>query len=171
MQARRQLRQVQRLRLLTLAFVTVVLLGALPGFFFIKHITRDPGFVAMDELELPTWAARHPTDTALGNRWCVRTCRIRHRVWESDREIAATVEAYHRALKDQGWKRWHVKGCPPRPVAGDYSCWRRDEHTLDLWVRVPDCRKGRNPADDGERCPRSLVTVVVRNAGADIRLS
>src|SRR5690606_12491499 len=54
LQARRQLRQVQRLRLLTLAFVTVVLLGALPGFFFIKHITRDPGFVAMDELELPT---------------------------------------------------------------------------------------------------------------------
>jgi integrin beta 3 len=24
-------------------------------------------------------------------------------------------------------------------VDGDYSCWTRDEYTLDLWVRPPDC--------------------------------
>ncbi|HEX6074989.1 MAG TPA: hypothetical protein VFZ32_06965 [Micromonosporaceae bacterium] len=165
-QVRAQLRQVARLRLLTLAFVTLVLLGSLPGFFLIKYATRDPGFRAMDTLEVPGWAARNPVDQAMGSRWCLRECRLRHRVWESQRAQQPTVEAYQRALRRDGWKRWEVPKCPPRKVRGDYTCWRRDAYTLDLWVRGPECRGDT----DEEECPEAIVTMVIRNAGADARL-
>lgn len=163
-QLRAQLRQVQRLRLLTLAFVTLVLLGSLPGFFLIRYATQDPGFRAMDALELPGWAARDPVDQARGSRWCLRECRVRHRMWESERAPQPTVEAYQRALRGGGWKRWEVTRCPPWKVRGDYTCWRRDAYTLDLWIRGPECR------GDTEQCPGAVVTVVIRNAGADARL-
>jgi hypothetical protein len=155
---------VQRLRLLTLAFVTLVLLGSLPGFFLIRYATQDPGFRAMDALELPGWAARDPVDQALGSRWCIRECRVRHRVWESGRAPQPTVEAYQRALRHDGWKHWEVSGCPGQKVRGIYTCWRRDAYTLDLWIRSSDCR------GDTEGCPEAVVTMVIRNAGADARL-
>jgi hypothetical protein len=155
---------VQRLRLLTLALVTLVLLGSLPAFFLIRYATRDPGFHAMDALELPGWAARNPVDQALGSRWCIQMCRVRHRVWESGRAPQPTVEAYQRALRRDGWKRWEVSRCPGQKVRGDYTCWRRDAYTLDLWVRGPECR-----GNAGE-CPEAVVTVVIRNAGDDGRL-
>lgn len=163
-QLRAQLRQTQRLRLLTIAFVALVLLGSLPGFLLIRYATRDPGFRAMDALELPGWAARDPVDQARGSRWCLRECRVRHRMWESERAPQPTVEAYQRALRGGGWKRWEVSRCPPWKVRGDYTCWRRDAYTLDLWIRGPECR------GDTEQCPGAVVTVVIRNAGADARL-
>lgn len=166
-QVRAQLRQVERLRLATLAFVVFVLLGSLPGFFLIKYATQDPGFMAMDALELPGWAARNPVDQTDGSRWCFHRCRWRHRVWESQRAALPTLEAYRKALREEGWKPWEVAGCPPRRVRGLYSCWRRDSFTLDLWIRPPECRRG---GDTDRACPVALVTVVIRNAGADARL-
>ena len=163
---RAQLRHVERLRLLTLAFVTLVLLGSLPGFFLIRQVTRDPGFRAMDALELPAWATRSPVDQATGSRWCLPSCRVRHRVWESRRAPQPTVEAYQRALRREGWVRWEVPRCPPWKVRGDYTCWHRDAYTLDLWVRGPECGSD----GDEERCPEAVVTVVIRNAGDDGRL-
>jgi integrin beta 3 len=146
--------------------VTLILLGSLPGFFLIKYVTRDPGFRAMDALELPAWAARNPVDQAIGSRWCLRMCRIRHREWESRQAPQSTVEAYQEALRRQNWTRWEVHGCPPKRVRGDYTCWRRDAYTLDLWVRTPECD---GDTEDGQ-CPEAMVTVVVRNAGDDHRL-
>lgn len=169
-QVRAQLRQVERLRLATLALVTFVLLGSLPGFFLIKYVTQDPGFRAMDALELPAWAARNPVDQAVGSRWCIQICRIRHRVWESRRDLESTVEAYQRALQGEGWKRWEVIRCPAHRVRGDYTCWRRDAFTLDLWARPSDCQDAGGAESEGENCPEVTVTVVIRNAGDDGRL-
>jgi integrin beta 3 len=163
---------VARLRLITLAFVTLVLLGALPGFFVIRGLVQDPAFRAMDTLPVPSWAAQRPVDQAVGNRWCFQACRVRQRTLESQRELAPTLAAYRKALGQEGWKPWQVQGCPARQVRGNYTCWRRDEYTLDLWVRAPDCRKGGGAGDgvSGNACPESIVTVVIRNAGADPRL-
>ncbi|MGH3728434.1 MAG: hypothetical protein ACRDTU_06740 [Micromonosporaceae bacterium] len=154
--------------------MTLVLLGSLPGFFLIRYATRDPGFRAMDGLAVPTWAARNPADEAVGSRWCIRTCRVRQRLWESERAIEPTSGAYQKALRDAGWKRWDVADCPVRNVRGHYSCWRRDAYTMDMWIRAPQCRRngggGSAESGSGNRCPASLVTVVIRNAGADYRL-
>ncbi len=171
-----QIRQVERLRLITLACVTLVLLGALPGFFLIRSAAQDPAFRAMDALPVPGWAAQRPVDQAMGNRWCIETCRVRQRMWESRQGLQPTLAAYRKALGQQGWKPWQVSGCPARQVRGNYTCWRRDEYTLDLWVRAPECRKkgGEGGSADGgvsgNHCPESIVTVVIRNAGADPRL-
>ncbi|MGH3712441.1 MAG: hypothetical protein ACRDT4_03115 [Micromonosporaceae bacterium] len=172
---RELLRQPERLRQITLICVAVVLLGALPAFFGIRYATRDPGFRALDALDLPAWASENVQDRAVGSRWCIDTCRVRQRLWESERDTTSTVTAYHDALRAEGWKRWDVDGCPPKRVRGEYSCWRRDAYTLDLWVRLPECRRngggaGAEGAAPGDQCPGSVVTVVVRNAGADRRL-
>ncbi len=159
--------------MITLICVAVVLVGAVPAFFGIRYATQDPGFRALDALPLPSWATERVEDRAVGNRWCIGTCRVRQRVWESQRDTTSTVNAYHAALRKDGWKPWTVAGCPRRQVRGEYSCWRRDAYTLDLWIRLPDCRRkggAGGEAAPGNRCPGSLVTVVVRNAGADKRL-
>jgi hypothetical protein len=74
-----------------------------------------------------------------------------------------------------------VAGCPEERVAGSYSCWRRDEFTLDLWVRAPTCAAplvdGQPPVDgrpvqgepEAAACPGATVSIKVRNGIADER--
>ena len=149
--------------MITLAAVSLILLGALPGFFLIREAVRDPVFRALDDLSLPAWAAGSQADDAQGSRWCVGVCRIRQRAWHSTKPVSATATAFEDGLAASGWERWLVKGCPPHPVDGPYSCWRRDEYVLDLAVHPTDC------GETGGDCKGALVTVVVRNRVADPR--
>jgi hypothetical protein len=163
---RRQMRERRRLRTASLALVSVLLLGGLPLFFG----ARDPVFAALDALAVPAWAAADPVDDASGNRWCIDECRFRERTATSQRGPDETADAYERALSDAGWRRWQAPLCPEQPVNGRYTCWQRDELTLDLWVRERVCEgPAGQPVRGEEQCPGSAVTVKVRNAIADER--
>jgi hypothetical protein len=118
-------------------------------------------------------------------------CRSRERTMSSQRGDEETNKVYEQALLDSGWRRWTVAGCAPDPIEGKYSCWRRDEFTLDLWVRPPPCAKdllrlrptvapGGTPEPQASAvvpsgaaglppCEGSLVTIKVSNAIADVR--
>lgn len=137
---RRQLREQKRVRTTALAVVVVMLLGAPILYFGILFATRDPVLNSLDRLDVPAWAAQSPEDRIIsGSRWCFVDCRLRERTLRSSGDPAETTQAYQDALRAAGWVRWEVGGCPSAPVDGDYSCWTRDEYTLDLWVRPPDC--------------------------------
>jgi hypothetical protein len=181
---RRQLRTQQRLRLATLISVVVVILGALPLYLMIQAATRDPVFTSLNALHLPSWAASSRTDTSFGSRWCVIDCRFRERELTSQRSTDETANVYRSALGSAGWQPWKVEQCPDSPVSGHYSCWRRDEYTLDLWVRDPPCKSDPlrqrptvGPTDSpgavagGQKddCTGSVVSIKVRNRIDDER--
>jgi hypothetical protein len=179
---RRQMRTQQRLRLATLISVVVVILGALPAYLMIRDVTRDPVLTSLDALQVPAWAAGKPSDTTTGSRWCIMQCRFRERELTSQRPPDETATAYQNALREAGWQPWKVERCPDGPAPGHYSCWRRDEYTLDLWVRDPTCaadplrqRPTVGPpgstatATKPDDCTGSAVTIKVRNRIDDER--
>lgn len=181
---RRQLREQRRLRIAALGIVVLLLLGAVPLFLAIRSATSDPVFRSLDSLSVPGWAAVETTDGVSGSRWCFIECRFRERITRSERGPEETAQAYERALTEDGWRPWKVAYCPEQPVEGRYSCWRRDELTLDLWVRQPPCaadpeRNRPSVAPSGaegapepateQECSGSVVSVKVRNAIDDER--
>ena len=119
--------------------VSVLLLGALPAFFGMRTLSRDPVFDTLDELGVPGWATAKTVDNVSGSRLCLQDCRLRERTVESDRAPEETTRVYEQALRAEGWRPWKVTRCPEQPAKGSYTCWRRDELTLDLWVREPTC--------------------------------
>jgi integrin beta 3 len=64
---------------------------------------------------------------------------------------------------------------------GTYSCWTRDEFTLDLWVRLPECAVDQVAAQDAvplpatdatpatKKCVGSTVSIKVQNKISDTR--
>jgi integrin beta 3 len=137
---RRQLREQKRVRAMAMATVVLLVLGAPMLYFGIQYATRDPVLTSLDRLEVPDWAAQDSEDrVASGSRWCFIDCRFRERTLQSEGETGETGEVYQAALRDAGWSLWEVEGCPQVAVEGDYTCWRRDEYTLDLWVHPPEC--------------------------------
>jgi len=183
---RRQLREQRRLRTIALLLASLLVLGALPTYFGIRAATRDPVFTALDALAVPAWAERDIVDGVSGSRWCLLECRFRERTIESERPWEETARAYESALTQEGWRPWKVDLCPEQPVENQhYSCWRRDELTLDLWVRPPTCQEvlpdqptvpsagdaesGDAAAPGGTDCRGSVVSIKVRNAIADDR--
>lgn len=187
---RKQMREQQRVRMLTLMAIVVTVLGALPLFLLVQAATRDPVFQSLDALEVPGWAASAHSDEVGGSRWCVLECRYRERDVESDKTPEETNTVYMAALQDAGWARWKPADCPSQAagqqVEGHYSCWRKDEYTLDLWVREKPCtdellRNRPTVAPSGspaaqasppaEDCSGSLVSFKVYNAISDDRLN
>ncbi|HEX8631752.1 MAG TPA: hypothetical protein VF755_26635 [Catenuloplanes sp.] len=183
---RRQLREQQRLRLATLVLATLLVLGALPLYLGIRSATRDPVFTSLDALAVPGWAAGDRVDVTSGSRWCFIDCRFRERTVHSERGPQETGQAYQAALASAGWEPWKVALCPEQPLDGSYTCWRREELTLDLWVRKPACpvdsttrTPGADPAPPAAgvappvggaaRCDGSTVSFKVRNAVDDDR--
>lgn len=170
----------RRMRVMILAVVSVLLLGAVPVFFGLRAAGRDPVFASLDELEVPTWAAVSTTDAVSGSRWCLLDCRLRERTVTSERSPEETAQVYESALSQDGWQPWKPAYCPEQEEKGRYTCWRRDELTLDLWVRPPTCVPppvdgepavvpSLDPEAAAEECAGSLVTVKVRNAIDDDR--
>jgi len=183
---RRKMREQQRLRMLTLMAVVVVVLGALPLYLLVQAATRDPVFTSLDALQVPSWAAGASTDQVAGSRWCVLECRFRERDIPSAKTPDETNTVYVKALEQAGWVRWKPAGCPLEHVDGHYSCWRRDEYTLDLWVRskpcsdellrnrptvAPDPSAAALPSTGKDDCSGSMVSFKVYNAIADERLT
>ncbi|MFY1632554.1 hypothetical protein ACN27F_04570 [Solwaraspora sp. WMMB335] len=184
--------QHRKLRAVALIMVAVLVLAALPLYFGIRAATRDPVFNSLDRLDVPQWAAGESTDAVSGSRWCLIDCRFRERTSASERGTEETAQVYTAALSDAGWLPWEVELCPSQPVDGQYTCWTRDELTLDLWVRPPACsddllaqRPTVEPPADGdadedagdapaappeETCTGSVVSIKVRNAIGDDRM-
>jgi len=138
-EVRRQLREQQRLRMWTLITVVVAIVGALPFYFVLRAATRDPVLTSLDALTVPTWAVESKDDNIAGSRWCLLDCRYRERTLQSSHPVDETAKVYQDALRAAGWTvMTGVQGCPPEEVKGEHeSCWRRDEFTLELWVREP----------------------------------
>ncbi|MBD0324728.1 MAG: hypothetical protein ICV72_15290, partial [Aldersonia sp.] len=153
------------------------------AYFGIRTASRDPVFTSLDALSVPTWAAAGVDDRSSGSRWCIKDCRFRERTAQSSRSPGETAKAYQAALTTAGWQRWKVGGCPEQPLAAgeSYTCWRRDEFTLDLWVRKPSCAAdaiaAQDPdvapsagvAADPKTCTGASVTIKVQNAVTDER--
>lgn len=173
--------------------VGLLVLGAVPLYLGVRAATSDPVFRSLNSLSVPGWAAVQTEDGVSGSRWCFIECRFRERTANSERGTEETAQAYEQALTADGWRPWKVAFCPEQPVEGRYTCWQRDEMTLDLWVREPACaadplrnrptvapsgaeggaaREGeKNPAEGAptQECTGSVVSVKVRNAIDDER--
>ncbi len=180
------MRAKRRLRVLTLVSLSVLVLGLLPVFFGVWSATRDPVFTSLDALNVPAWADKQAEDRSSGSRWCFLDCRFRERIAQSERPFEETNQAYAAALTSAGWK---VRGgeCTDQPTTeGKYSCWTRDEFTLDLWVRLPECAVDAVAAQDPDtvpsvgpdgvvetpdpkKCTGSTVSIKVQNAVTDER--
>jgi integrin beta 3 len=183
---RAQLREKRRLRVITLVTLSVVVLGLLPLLFGIRSTTRDPVFNSLDALGVPSWAGKKVEDRSSGSRWCFLDCRFRERTAQSDRPFKETDKVYAEALASAGWK---ARGgeCTDQPTtSGKYTCWTRDEFTLDLWVRLPECAvdavaaqdpgalpstgpDGVVAAADPSKCTGSTVSIKVQNSITDER--
>jgi integrin beta 3 len=180
---RKQVRERRQLRVAVLILASLFVLGALPAYFGVRAATRDPVFSSLDALAVPAWAASNTVDDVSGSRWCFIECRYRERTAESARVWEETAPVYEKALTDNGWRPWQVQLCPEQPVKGKghYTCWKRDELTLDLWVRPPPCAadpaaapsadpaKPPAPGPGAGECGGSLVSLKVRNAIDDDR--
>ncbi len=181
---RERLREPDRRQVVALVVAVVFLLGVLPLSFAIRAAVRDPLLSSLDALEVPAWAATDVRDATSGSRWCFIACPFLERTARSGRSPDETAQVYERALAGAGWQRWNVGLCPDQPEPlGHYTCWRRDEMTLDLWVREPTCTSdtsaGQSPAGPGGGSPdavparscagTSSVSVKVRTAIDDDR--
>jgi integrin beta 3 len=183
---RNRMRTQRRLRVVTLLSLAVVVLVVLPAIFGLRTATKDPVFSSLDALEVPSWAATKVVDQGSGSRWCFLECRFRERIAQSDKAFPETTQTYTNALRSAGWQPWKVGECPETPIAADqgtYSCWKRDEFTLDLWVRLPECAVDQIAAQDPaaatlpsapptpstKKCVGSTVSIKVQNALIDSR--
>jgi integrin beta 3 len=184
---RAKLRSQRRLRVISLVSLSILVLGLLPLFFGVRAASRDPVFSSLDALDVPGWAAEQIDDKSSGSRWCFLNCRFRERTAQSERPFEETNNAYTAALTGAGWQPWQVGQCPEQPISdGKYTCWRRDEFTLDLWVRLPECAVDAVAAQDPATLPStgpdgvvstekpadcvgSTVSIKVQNAITDQR--
>lgn len=185
---RRQMREQQRVRTIALVVIVVLALVAPALYFGILSAARDPVLNSLDRLPVADRYAGSSEDRIIGgSRWCFINCRFRERRLVSEADTAETTVAYQAALREVGWTRWDVDGCPQVEVDGEYSCWRRDEYTLDLWVHPPECaydplnlrpdlddEEGEEADEDAEptgseECSGSVVEIKMQNRIGDER--
>ncbi|MEU4558195.1 hypothetical protein AB0F72_07390 [Actinoplanes sp. NPDC023936] len=176
---RHKIRTQRRLRVGVLSTLAALVLLVLPAVFGIRSMTSDPVFASLDALNVPSWAAQKAEDQGYGSRWCFLDCRFRERIAESEKSFPETTEAYTSALTAAGWKQWKVADCPETAIntdEGSYSCWRRDELTLDLYVSLPGCAVEQVTPAEGtgedaapEKCDGSTVSIKVQNTITDLR--
>ena len=184
---RNQMRSRRRLRMITLVSLAAVVLVVLPVIFGLRSASQDPVFRSLDSLKVPAWAASNVNDRSSGSRWCFLDCTFRERTADSSKPFKPTTTAYDQALTAAGWQSWKVAECPEQPVdpaSGTYSCWKRDEFTLDLQVSLPDCAVDAlaaqdpdalpssgvaPPTTDPSKCVGSTVSIKVQNAITDTR--
>jgi integrin beta 3 len=183
---RNKMRARRRLRVATLLSLAVVVLVVLPAVFGLVSANRDPVFSSLDALGVPSWASKQINDQVSGSRWCFLDCPFRERIAQSDQPFQPTTQAYTNALRKSGWQLWNVGECPDAPIPRDqvtYSCWRRDEFTLDLRVGPPECAVDQvaeqqdpgalplsaEPRTPTGKCAGSTVSIKVQNAIADTR--
>jgi hypothetical protein len=182
---RQKLRTERRLRLVTLVSLAALVLLVLPAFFGVRAMSSDPVLASLDSLQVPSWADKNEKEFESGSSLCIMECEFRERVTESEQSFAETSKVYTSALKKAGWTERKVAGCPESPIREDegvYTCWERDELTLDLAVSLPNCAVDQfaaeqNPSAGAEvveppapgECVGSTVRIKVWNAIVDER--
>ncbi|WP_202997979.1 hypothetical protein [Paractinoplanes lichenicola] len=182
---REQLKSQRRLRVVTLVSLAVVVLMVLPVFFGLRAAGNDPVFGSLDSLNVPSWAEQKVDDQQFGSQWCFEECTFRERTADSQRPFKETTAAYTSALTAAGWQPWKVADCPEQavnPAESTYTCFKRDEFTLDLQVSPPDCQVDQVTANDPAvagsvaptppapgSCNGSNVSIKVQTAIADTR--
>ncbi|MDI6103613.1 hypothetical protein QLQ12_33875 [Actinoplanes sp. NEAU-A12] len=182
---RRKLRTQRQLRLVTLMSLAALVLLVLPAFFAVRATVSDPVFASLDSLDVPAWASGNEKDFKSNSNLCLLECSFRERTADSGQPFAQTTDVYTKALTKAGWTPRKVEGCPEMPVRpeeGTYSCWSRDELTLDLAVGLPNCAVDQVAAElnpvagaeppkpaDAAACQGSTVVIKVWNAIADQR--
>lgn len=155
--------RIERLRMTVLAIAGAAVLLVFAVLWFGRAFTIDPTRRAVDELEVPAWAAVDAVDETYGSRWCVGECRVRVRTWTSEGTVEDTGHEYWRALLENGWIRADEDQCIGGE--GESGCYLRDELFLELWVVPADC------PDRYELCVGSEVTAVVASQAALPRLA
>ncbi|NMO56292.1 hypothetical protein HH310_34585 [Actinoplanes sp. TBRC 11911] len=176
------MRTRRRLRLVTLLSLAIVVLVVLPAVFGLRSASSDPVFSSLNSMNVPSWAAQKVTDQSSGSRWCFLNCTFRERTAQSQKPFQETTTAYSSALTGAGWQPWKVAGCPEQAndaKTSTYTCWKRDEFTLDLAVGPPECAVDQVAAQDPalagkagpppKKCDGSTVSIKVQNAIADTR--
>ncbi|MEV0897811.1 hypothetical protein [Actinoplanes sp. NPDC049802] len=181
---RHKLRTQRRLRLVTLFSLAALVLLVLPVAVGLRASVSDPVLASLAALEVPAWAEKDEENQETGSTLCIMECSFRERKVESDRPFKETTAVYTRALAEAGWQPRKVEGCPETPVApeeGTYSCWSRDELTLDLQVGLPGCAVDQLAAEqnptagaevvlpDPAACQGSTVRIKVWNRIEDKR--
>lgn len=128
-----------------------------------RAVTVDPTRRAVDELDVPGWAAMNVADQTYGSRWCLGECRVRMRTWSSEGTVDDTAREYWQAILNAGWTPADAEMCVGG--VGEEGCYVRDELYLELWVVPVDC------GDRYELCVGSEVTAVVAAQAALPRLA
>lgn len=155
--------RIERLRMTALAVACAAVLLVCAVLWFGRAFTIDPTRRAVDELEVPAWAAVDADDETYGSRWCVGECRVRVRTWASEGTVEDTGSEYRRTVLANGWIPADEGLC----VGGEggTGCYVRDELFLELWVVPVTC------SDRYELCVGSEVTAVVTSQAALPRLA
>lgn len=123
-----------------LAAVAVLLLAVLPTALLVHQASSDPVFGALDQLDLPSWAAQNHVDTTSGSRWCVDSCQLRERTLRSAKAAKDTDPVYQAALSGAGWTRADGAGCRSADnSSGILTCWQHDQYLLALFTRDAVC--------------------------------
>jgi len=171
---RKQLKIQQQLKGVTLVLVVLLLLAAYPVYLFTQTFAADPVFAELDGLDLPEWAAYHHEDKAEGSRWCIQQCRVRERIWDSERGPQDTHPVYATALLADGWRL--NDRCVTVSDDSVASCWKKDEYVMIVHVIEPICEvapprdplPGATPAPEetaaDRQCPGSRVNMLIMNA-------
>lgn len=149
-----------RVTVLVVAGTAILLVGAM--LWLGRAVTLDPTRRAVDELEVPEWAAVSVGDETYGSRWCLGECRVRVRAWSSEGTVDDTHRAFRRAILERGWTPAEEGACVGGE--GEGGCYLRDELFLELWVVPVTCD------DRLELCVGSEVTAVVASQAALPRL-
>lgn len=155
--------RIERLRMTVLAVACAAVLLVFAVLWFGRAFTLDPTRRAVDELDVPAWAAVEAADETYGSRWCVGECRVRMRTWVSEGTAEDTGREYRLALLQTGWTPADEDRCIGGE--GESGCYVRDELFLELWVVPTAC------PDRYELCVGSEVTAVVASQAALPRLA
>jgi hypothetical protein len=180
------LRTQRRLRVAALMALNVIVLVGLPVIFLLRSASTDPVYASLNQLSVPAWADKQVADQSSGSSWCHLECELRERTVQSEKAIDETAVAYTSALTSAGWTTRSGECAEQPEVTGKYTCWQRDEFTLDLWVKEPECKvdqvAAQDPAmlpslgpdgvpdiPDPSKCTGSTVSIKVQTAFSDPR--
>lgn len=155
--------RIERLRMTVLAVAGATILLVFAVLWLGRAFTVDPTRRAVDELDVPAWAATSVGDETYGSRWCLGECRVRVRTWSSEGTVDDTHREYWMALLEDGWLPAEETLCVGG--RGEGGCYVRDELYLELWVVPVTCD------DRYELCVGSEVTAVVTSQAALPRLA
>ncbi|WP_051325777.1 hypothetical protein [Glycomyces tenuis] len=155
--------RIERLRMTVLLIACAAVLLVSAVLWFGRAFTLDPTRRAVDEIDVPAWAAVEVGDETYGSRWCLGECRVRVRTWTSEGTVEDTGREYWLALLEAGWTPADEEQCVGGE--GESGCYVRDELFLELWVVPVAC------ADRYELCVGSEVTAVVASQAALPRLA